>query len=127
MKDIDPNLRRKASLKNGVAVRTGYDAFVLALEDLIETRPLENPDDPERGTYIQEYLKDSVNMFNSLIIEDQVKSVVENYLDDYDVDVASIEVRIDYSNNEYVVVIPVRESDISEDNRDLEIVLEIKR
>lgn len=127
MKDLDPNLRRKASLKNGVAIKTDYDAFVLALEDLIETRPLENPDDPERGTYIQEYLKDSVNMFNSLIIEDQVKSVVENYLDDYAVDVASIEVRIDYPNNEYVVVIPVKESDVSEDNRDLEIVLEIKR
>jgi len=127
MKDIDPNLRLKASLKNGVEVKSGYDAFVLSLTDIIETSISENPEDPNRGTYIQEYLKENVNVFNAFVIEDIIKRVVRNYLNDYDVDVDKIVVFPDLINNEYVVSVPVRESDESDANRNLKIVLEINR
>jgi hypothetical protein len=124
MKDIDPALRIKASLKNGVEAKEGYDAFVIALKDLIETSISENPDDPQRGTYISEYLRDSVDAFNAFVIEDVIKRVIRNYLTEYNVDIDRIDVFPDEINNEYVVSIPVRESDVSEVSRNLKIVLE---
>lgn len=127
MFDIDPNLRLKSSLKNGTEIKSGYDAFVLSLTDIIETSISENPEDPNRGTYIQEYLKENVNSFNAFVIEDIVKRVVRNYLNDYDVDVDAINVYVDRINNEYVVVVPVKESDESDNNRNLKIVLEVNR
>lgn len=127
MKDIDPNLRIRASLKNGVEEKTGVEAFIVALRDCIETSIGENPDDPERGTHIPEYLKESVSPFNSIVIEDIVKNVARNYMKDYDIDISRISVVPDQINNEYVVNVPIRENSMAERNRNLEIVLEIVR
>ena len=126
-KDIDPNLRMKSSLKNGVASKDGVDAFILALKDIIETYVSENPDDPNRGTYIPEYLRDNVSVFNALIIEDIIKRVVKTYLTEYTIKENEIHVRPDRTSSEYICTIPVYAGALTGTDRNLTIILEAKR
>jgi len=128
MKDIDPKLKIKASQKNIVSYRENIDAFILAFQDLIETKPSENPENPERGTFISEYLQDNIGMLNAIIIQDIIKRQIRNYLlDDWNIDEASVQVIPDIENGEYVVNVPVLESDGNSVNRVLEIVIEVLR
>ncbi len=128
MKDIDPNFRKLKSLDDAVRIKEGFDSFVLALKDVIETKPSECPDDPNRGTYVSNYLKDNVNVFNSIIIADLVREAVENYLtDDYDVDVDNIQIIRDIENNEYILSIDVADKKESQTAQTLQLSLKITR
>ena len=113
--------------KGIVPLIEGYNAFKRALADIIETVPSENPENPNRGTYIREYLQDNVSLLNALVIEDIIKTSVRNYLDEYNIDIGAIRVVADRDNNEYVVVVNVEPSDSDGENKKLEIILEVTR
>jgi len=128
MKDIDPYLRRKSSLKNSVAEKTGYEALKLALEDIIETEQGENPEDPDRGTNIvSDYLNGSVNSFNAMIIKDKIYYAIKNYLPEIEIDEDGIRVIPDYDSREYIVYLDVFERKQTEENKSVLITLQIIR
>lgn len=126
MKDINPRMIPQGN-KGIVPLIEGYNAFKRALADIIETVPSENPENPNRGTYIREYLQDNVSLLNALVIEDIIKTSVRNYLDEYNIDIGAIRVVADRDNNEYVVVVNVEPSDSDGENKKLEIILEVTR
>lgn len=128
IKDIDPNFMSKSTLDYGVAEKIGYDAFVIAFKNLIETEIGELPDQPEFGTNIMtDYVFDNVNFLGAIAIKNKIEFVVKEYLKELNLLIEDIQLTPDFANNEYVVNITVKENEQTEENMNLAIPIKVKR
>jgi len=126
LKTFDPNLRKISN--NSIAEKTGVDAFILMLQDVIETEIAECPEDINRGTNIStDYLNGSVNMLNSMILENIVYLAIKNNIPEIEISEDQIEIVADYDNEEYLFYISVSSENQTEEDQVLSFSLNIKR
>lgn len=128
MYDIDPNFRRKTSLNNGIEIKSGYDAVVLAIEDVLETISGEISDEPTKGTNLTtDYLVENVNNLDSLIIKDIVSDALIDNLPEINFKESDIRILPNFKTNEYEISINITEGKEQEELKNLTFSLKVAR
>lgn len=124
LKTFDPNLRLVKSLNNGISEKTGIEAFIILLEDIIETIPGECPEDINKGTTISsDYLNGSINSLNAIIIRKKIFFALEENAKDLGILDSDVNIRIE--GDEYIVSIMIQ-PDVSYDKRELKFSLSVR-
>ena len=111
--DIDPSFRLNS--QGGIFTKTGDDAILQQIKDIIFTQRGELLFDPDTGCNIGDFLHGSVNKLNAMNIKDIIFNNLRNRIEDIIITSDDIIVDVDRDAEEYLVIIKYTENQLDEE------------
>lgn len=111
--DIDPSFRLNSN--GAIFTKTGDDAIVQQIKDIIFTQKGEQLFDPDTGTNIGDFLNGSVSMLNAMDIKDIIYNNIRNRIEDLIINENDIIVKIDKDAVAYDVTIRYTTNELEEE------------
>jgi phage baseplate assembly protein W len=100
--DLDLNFTKHPITKD-VARKTGYNAIIASLKNLINTNFYERPFNPKLGSNIRGLLFEPLDPLTGTVLQKELKILIDNY--EPRVSVRDIQVVADYDRNAYQVTL----------------------
>jgi len=111
--DLDPSMRLNSN--KGIFIKTGDDAVVQQIRDIIFTQKGEKLFQPDTGCNIGDFLHGSVNRLNAMSIKDIIYDNINNQVEDIIITESDIIVNTDRDAGAYNITIKYRENELQEE------------
>ena len=100
--DLDLNFTKHPITKD-VSRKTGYNAIIASIKNLVYTNFYERPFNPKLGSNIRAMLFEPLDPITGTVLQKELKILIENY--EPRVSVRDVQVVADYDRNAYQVTL----------------------
>jgi phage baseplate assembly protein W len=110
--DIDGSYRKNSS--GGVTPKSGQQAIIQYIEDILMTEPGEALFNAEFKSTILDYIEGAANTIGAIMLRSEIFDLLSNHLVGIIIEEDDIEVDVDKINGIYEIYISYRENDLKE-------------